>query len=331
MIFCPRMGFLVFRLILCILALCQHRAFFDSNSLAQEENNVTLAQPAVKPAAAGKIFDLEVPRDNYFFVKGVLSVFGNKFGDPPRDSKEEEDCIWDQLVLSYEAYRRGVNVSPEELEIEVKKILEGNKAAFDFKSDRPAYEKWVKENINASVELFENQIRHLIQLRKTRQQVMDSVEPQVSKLEAKQEFLNEYNSLSVELAEFTALKEARDFYNKAKSNPGFWEREKALRAGEFRNPGFVALEFLMDIWKFPKDAAYKMLKLKTGSFYPPIPIYKGYGVCKVLEARLADEKDFRKEAVKESYYQQLRTRKKHEVLDGWFKNLKKQARIEVYE
>ena len=209
------------------------------------------------------MFELDVPRDNYLFIKGVLSVFGNKFGEPPRNPREEENCVWDQLALSYEAYRRGIVVGPDEIEAEVKKILEADKVGFDFKADRPAYEKWVKEKVNAPVELFENQIRHLIQLEKTRQQVMNTIEPRVSEAEARREFLNEYNSLSVELVEFAGLKESRYFYDKAKGRWEFGMRRRPPRQ-KIPLPGFVALEFLMDIWRFQgcgiQDAEIKSRK-----------------------------------------------------------------------
>ena len=295
---------------------------FLDNSAAQDEPQTVFA---------GRIFEAQVPLDNYLFVKGALSVFGNKFGPAPANEEEEERCVWDQLLLSYEAFRRGVMVNQEEVEEEVKKILQAAQADFDFKSGAPAYEKWVKEKVNASVVIFENQIRHLLQIQKLRQQVMDSITPSVSLNEAKQEFLNEYNSLSLEIVEFSDLKEASGFYEKARRNPKFWDEQKDKKAKEFRRPGFVALEFLMDIWKFSKEALYKMLKLRPGSFYPPVPIYKGYGVSKVLETRLADDMEFEKPRIKESYYEQIRIRRKYEGLDEWFGNLKKQAKIEVYK
>lgn len=305
--------------------------FFAINSRAQELNGPEQVNPAAEAVFAGRIFDERVTLDNYLFVKGALIVFGNKFGAPPRNPQEEEGCIWDQLLLSYEAFRRGIVVDPEEIEAEVRKILETDKAVFDFKSDRQAYEKWVKEKVNAPVELFENQVRHLLQLQKLRQQVMDSITPSVSLNEAKQEFLNEYNSLSLEVVEFADLKGAAGFYEKAKRNPKFWDEEKDKKVKEFRRPGFVALEFLMDIWKFSKEALYKMLKLKPGSIYPPVPIYKGYGVSMVLETRLTDDMEFEKPRIKESYYAQIRIRRKYEGLDKWFTDLKKQANIEVYK
>ena len=303
---------------------------FLDNAAAQELKKQELIQAEPQTVFAGRLFDAQVPLDNYLFIKGALSVFGNKFGPAPANEEEEERYIWDQLLLSYEAFRRGIMVNQEEVEEEVEKILQADNAAFDFKSDPPAYEKWVKEKVNASVVIFENQLRHLLQIQKLRQQVMDSITPSVSLNEAKQEFLNEYNSLSLEVVEFADLKEASGFYEKARRNPKFWDEQKDKKAKEFRRPGFVALEFLMDIWRFPKEALYKMIKLKPGSIYPPIAIYKGYGVSKVLETRLADEKEFERRQIKESYYEHIRIRGKYEGLDEWFRGLKKQAKVEVY-
>lgn len=293
--------------------------------------NNAAAQDEPQGVFAGRIFDAQVPLDNYLFVKGVLSVFGNKFGSPPANEEEEARYVWDQLLLSYEAFRRGVTVNQEEVEEEVRKILQADAAAFDFKSDALAYEEWVKKKVNASVVIFENQIRHLLQIQKLRQRVMDSIAPSVSLNEAKQEFLNEYNSLSLEVAEFADLKEASGFYEKTRRSSKSWDEEKDKKVNEFRRPGFVALEFLMDIWKFPKEALYKMIRLKPGSIYPPVHIYKGYGVAKVLEVRQADDMEFEKPKIKESYYEQIRIRRKYEGLDKWFEDLKKQADIEVYK
>jgi len=303
---------------------------FVTGLRGEELENQPIAQVAPQTVFAGRLFDIQVPMDNYWFVKGALTVFGNKFGPAPQNEEEEERYVWDQLLLSYEAFRRGVTVTQEEVEEEVRKILQAQEAGFDFKNDGPAYEKWIKEKVNAPPAVFENQIRHLLQIQKLRQQVLDSITPAVSLSQAKQEFRNEYNSLSLEVVEFADLKEASGFYEKARGGIKFWDEAKDKKAKEFRRPGFVALEFLMDIWKFPKGALYKMLKLRPGSVYPPVAIYKGYAVAKVLEIRPADEKEFEKPRIKESYYEQIRIRGKYEGLDEWFRGLKKQAKVEVY-
>ena len=231
--------------------------------------------------------------------------------------------------MSFEAFRRGIAVSQEEIDEEINKILAADKAEFDWKKDRDAYEKWVNDKTNEPAEIFEGQIKHLIQLHKLRQKIMESIDPPVSGKEAYREFLNEHNSLGVELVQFENKKEAVLFYKKAKSYRDFWEREKEKRPKDFKRPGNVSLEFLIDMWRFPRDACYRMLKMKPGQIHPPAPIYKGYGLFKILTKRRADKSMYPK--VKESYYEQIRNRKKFEVLGEWFEDLKKQANIQKYD
>ncbi|MFA5157427.1 MAG: hypothetical protein WC532_08630 [Candidatus Omnitrophota bacterium] len=275
----------------------------------------------------GEFFDIKVPRDNYVFIKSTHMVFGDQAG-PAKTEEEKEQRIWDDLVLSYEAFRRGVTVAQEEIDEEVKKILEAEKVTFDFKVDKQAYAEWLKTKTNEPVELFENQLRHLIQMRKLKEQVMDQMNPEISDKEARQRFLDESSSLSIELAEFENKESAENFYKKARVDKKFWDEEKSRRPKEFRQPGFVTLAFLIDIWQFPRDAAYKMLKMKKGEIYGPAPVYKGYGVFKVLDNKTADEAEYPK--VKENYYAKIRGVKKYEGLEQWIRDLKKQANIKIY-
>jgi hypothetical protein len=277
---------------------------------------------------AGEFLDIKVPLENYIFIKSTYMVFGDQLGQA-KSEEEKEQRIWDDLLLSYEAFRRGITVSQEEIDEEVKKILDAEKAAFDFKKDRQAYSDWLKNKTNEPVELFENQLRHLIQMRKLKAQVAEAINPEISDKDARQMFLDENSSLSVELAEFEKKEAAEDFYKKARSNKNFWEEEKAKRPKEFRNPGFVTLIFLIDMWKFPRDAAYKMVKMKKNEIYGPEPIYKGYGVFKILDNRQAKESEYPK--AKENYYARLRGAKKYEGLEQWIKDLKKQANIKIYK
>lgn len=315
--------------ILFVVAACCCIFFNDALSQAQQEQKQ-------EPKFAGELFGIRVPADNYFFVKGVVMVFGNKFGEAPATPEEEEKIIWDQLLLSYEAFRRGVIIDQEEVEEEVAKIVEAEKAAFDWKTDKESYQKWLKEKVNESPELFENQIRHLLQLQKLRRQVMDGIEPRVTAKEARQEFMNEHNSLNVEIVQFGEKKDADKFYGKVKKGPKAWDEEKNKRPNDFKRMGLVSTEFLMDLWKFPKEDVYKMMAMKKDRMYPPFPIYSGlptgqagYAVCRIIETRPANKKDFSK--FKDSFYEQIRRKKKNEGLNQWLENLKKQANIKIYK
>lgn len=288
------------------------------------------AQQAKSDDIAGEIFGTPVPMGNYYFAKRALMAFGTKWGAEPKTPQELEERVWDNLILSFEAFRRNIEVSRQELEDEVTRTLKDEKVSFDWKKDKGAYAKWLEGKLKENSELFENQLRYLIQIQKLRQQVLDSIAPEVREEEAYQEFLNEYNTLETELAQFDNPAPAKAFYKNAKANRKFWEEQRRENPKLFRQPGFVALEFLMDMWKFPKDDLYKMLKAKIGTIYPPIPIYGGKtGVVRVTKVRVAKKSEFPK--LRQSYYEQIKMKKKYAFLDEWWKKFKEEANIKVYK
>jgi hypothetical protein len=249
-------------------------------------------------------------------------------GPAPKTVKEREDYIWNLLLLSYEAFRKEVVVTEEEVNREILSLLAEYKVDFDYKTNKAAFAKWVKDKTGEPVELFENQIRQLLQIEKMRQQFIDSIQPQVSESEAHQAFLDENNTLSIELTQFDTKENADDFYQKLKNNPKLWDEQKTKNPNNFRQPGFVSLVFLMDIWKFPRDAAYNMIKMKEGEFYQPSLIYKGYAVFKIIKTRPAGEQDYAK--VKNTYYAKVKKRKQYEGYNDWFKNFREEAKIKIY-
>jgi hypothetical protein len=430
-----------------------------------------------QPELAGQFFDTPVPISNYYFAKKVVATFSAPWRGNPTTLEELEDLTWQELVLSYEVFRRNITVSEEEVFEEVDKTLKADKVEFDRKEDIEAYSAWAKDKLNGSTESFENQMEHLLQLRKLREEVIDSITPEVTEEEAKQKFLDEYNSLSVELVEVEELEEAESFYKKAikpagkhaldeliwddlilsyeaykrsvelseedsekvliiflreadinfrwqteedkfkewvndkfsvsvdvlkarinhfalidklrqsifstqapaideggryekfrlknknvpnsfdkffgkfkapkdaierlgtfkkakkvyesmKREPGFWEDSKRENPAEFRRPGFVALDFLINIWGFKRDDAYSMLKLKKNNFYKPSPIYKGYGVFKILNVRKAEEEKYKER--EQYYYDRVGSIKKHKGFKDWLDQITKDANIKVF-
>ena len=283
---------------------------------------------------AGTFFGKPVSRANYMVILRAVLSFQTPWGGIPRDREQAEKRVWDDLILSYEAHRRQITVGKKELEEKITETLKGNNISFNWKESPQEYEKWVKDTLNASVELFENQMRHLVQIKKLREQIFDNINPSVTEEEAFQEFLNEQNALSVALAEFDTLEEAQQFYEQVKNDPDAWkkaaikDRQSIPEDRSFRQPGFVALEFLIEMWKFPKKAVFDMIEMEIGEIYPPEPIYEGYGVFKILDVRRADESNFSKR--KESYFKQLRLRKKYNGFKDWLSNLRKNADIQIY-
>jgi hypothetical protein len=283
-----------------------------------------------EPVGEFAAFNVKVPRGNYLFVKSAILLFGSRWGVQPANDAEMIDKIWEDLLLSFEAYRRGITVEDKEINDEIAKTLQNEKVDFDWQKDPAAYAAWLKKKTGEPPELFANQIRHLMQLDKLRRQIMASIKPTVTEAEALQEFRNEYNTLSVELAQFDKADDAAAFYAKVKKNAKLWDQELKSNPTLFRKPGFVSLEFLREMWKLPEPDLYRMMKLSLGSIYQPIPIYGGKtGVCRIMEKRPAKDADF--PGVKASYFQQLETRKKYDGMNTWIKQFKQEAQIKAYK
>ncbi|MEK7850115.1 MAG: hypothetical protein AAB213_04815 [Candidatus Omnitrophota bacterium] len=298
--------------------------FCICNSAAFAEEEVIKIQDE---QPAGEFFGVPVPMDNYRFVKAAMMIFGARWGAEPTTPQEVENRVWENLLLSYEAHRRNITVAQEELDDEITKLLKAEKVAFDWKKDKVSYEKWVKDRVREPRELFENQLKHLIQLQVLRESVRKSFQPQVTQEEAMQEYMNEYNTLSVEFVQFEDVKAAQAYYAKMK-DPKLWEKEAKKNPKFAVRPGFVSLEFLIEVWKIPKEDAYAMLNLTEGSVYKPTSIYRGYGVFHTLEKRVAQKEKFPE--VKKSYEEQIKVKKQYEALNDWIRQLKKDADIKVF-
>lgn len=283
------------------------------------------ASSATAPEFAGKIFGQDIPVGNYYFVLKVVTTFGTPWGGIPANQEQLKRRVEDDLLLSFESFRRDITVEQADVEKEITATLNGHKVDFDWQQNGEAYAKWVKDTLNESVESFENQMKHLLQIKKLQRQILDEAEVSVTDEEAFQEFLNEYNTLGIELVQFDDPTAAEDFYQSAKKDPAFWDQEKAKDEKRFKRPGFVALEFLMNMWQLPKTAVYEMIEKEPGFIYPPTPIYRGKGVFKVLEVRRADENEFPRH--KESYHDQLKTQKRYEHFNAWLENLRKESGI----
>lgn len=280
-----------------------------------------------QPSVAGEFFGVPVSMDNYHFAKAAAVIFGSRWGAEPTTPQELEDRVWEDLLLSYEAYRRNVVVSQDEVDDEVSKLLAAEKVKFDWKKDKAAYEQWVKDRVKEPVVAFENQLRHLIQLQKLRVQMINSFEPKVTEEEAFQKYLDEYNTLGVELVQFDDPKKAEDFYKKMK-DPKLWEQEAKKDPKFAVRPGFVSLECLMDLWKVPREDAYAMLNLKIGSVYKPTPIYRGRAVFHTLEKRFAEKDKFPQ--MRAYYLEQVKKIKQYESFNEWLKDLKKDSHMKIY-
>jgi hypothetical protein len=280
------------------------------------------------PDPVGEFFGIPVSLGNYYFAKRVVYTFNAKWRPIPQNDQELEDLTWQELILSFEAFRRGIQVDAQERENEIDKILADEKVTFDRNKDKAAYQQWVKEKLDEPSEVFINQVEHLLKLKKLHQQVIDSIEPQVTDQEAYNKFLDEYNTLALELFQFDDTDQASTFYKDITENPGVWDEKAQKEPKELKKPGFVALDFLINMWGLKREDVYAMLEAKPGEFYSPAPIYKGYGVFKIIQIRKAEEKDYQDR--KDYYVSKIKTIKKYQGFKDWLKNIKDSCDLKIF-
>lgn len=456
--------------IACLIAICLLTAI-NINRVSAQNAQIDESQ------IAGEFFGIPVSAGNYYFAKRVVMTFSAKWRGSPKDEAELEELVWQELLFSYEVFSRGITASDNEIDSEIENILKSNQVDFSFRVDKEKYQQWVKEKLGVPIEAFRNQMEHLVKLEKLRNQIIDSFNPEVTDAEAVEKFLNEYNTLMVELKQFDDKALAEEFYAKtivpvsqkatdeliwndlvysyeagtrkfkaldadvdksieellrsdevsfkwkeendkynqwikdkfqvepadfrrymtyfttideltrkiaAKQQPeienkakyddflkknktvaiaynfffdtfnaagpdvlkfdsanqakmfyaaagrvaGYWEDQKRQDPTVFKVPGFVALDFLIHMWGFTKEDAYKMLDQPIGTFYPPAPIYKGYGVFKIKKIRKADPVEFDKK--KDDYLKKVKMIKQYDMYEQWVKDYKKKAAIKVY-
>ncbi|MBI4845535.1 MAG: hypothetical protein HY810_03560 [Candidatus Omnitrophica bacterium] len=205
--------------------------------------------------------------------------------------------------------------------------------------------KWKRrfdENLGISEEAFKKLIKNLAKIDKLVQKAALKEEPGIDEDKTYEKFLNEYKSIPLaywnflniyakdneDILTFEALAAAKDFYQRIKREAGFWDDRKREDPKEFKRPGFVALDFLLNMWGFDRKAAYEMLDKELNTYYPPATIYKGYGVFKILKIRKADPAEFEKR--KEYYYGRVKEIKKYKQYNDWVEKLKAEANIKRY-
>ena len=290
-----------------------------------------VANPSHAPAQqeiAGEIFSVPVSLSNYRFAKLVANIFARPWGGADLPEEAREAFIWEQLILHYTSFERGVVVSDQELDDTVNQLLKDQKQTFTRKDSPEAYAKWAKDTLNEDIELLENQMRYLIQIRKLKDQVREEQTVTVTEDDMKQEFLNEKNHVGGEAVMFDAKTEADDFYAKYKK-PAEWEKMKAAGQFKVRPISTMTLEAYMDLWGVPKDQMYAFHAMELGSVGSPMPFgTKQWAVYRLLDKKTGDLADFPKE--RQSYENQLQIKKKYDGLQKWIEQRKADAKLKVF-
>ena len=276
---------------------------------------------------AGEIFGASVSMGNYLFAKQVAEMFVRPWGGADLTESERQAFIWEQLLLHYEAFRRGIAPADTEVEDLVNEFLKGNKQSYTRHDNPDAYRQWVTGEVHESVELFENQMRYVLQIKKLKDSIYAQQQVTITDEELKQEFLTETHHVGGEMVVFDGQTEAETFYERVK-DAGGWERMRALGAHPIRPVNLMTLEAYMDLWRIPKEQIYALHAMAIGSVGPPMPFGEQWCVYRLLEKRIGDLNDFL--AKRDSCVQQLENRKKYRATLDRIEELKQSAHLKTF-
>ena len=277
---------------------------------------------------AGEIFGIPVSINNYRFAKRVAYTFHHPQGAANLSEQEKEKYAWNSLILHYEAFQRGIEVPEEELSQQINQFLKEQNVSWTRGSDPEAYREWVQENLRSDVQFFENQIRFLLEIKEVKDQVFESLDPEVAEEELKQEFLNEQHHVGGEMVVFETKEEADAFYEKARRRKA-WERIKKRGDHNVRPVSLMTLEAYMDLWSIPKEKIYAFHAMKIGKVGPPMPFgKKKWTVYRLGKKKVADLADFPKR--RDYYVKQIKVRKKWDELSVWIENLWSSANLKKF-
>ncbi len=297
----------------------------SSRALMDQLNGVG-AQPS-REAAAGEIFGMPVSLGNYYFAKRVAYTFPRPWGASDVPAKEREPLIWESLILNYEAFRRAIDATDEEIDSMVNELLSSQHLPYTRRGDPDAYRRWVVETLYEDTPGLENQVRFLIQIRKLKDQARAEQVVSVTEADMQEEFLNEKHHLGGETVTFETKPEAEAFYQQVKA-PADWDRMKAEGKHQIRPVSLMTVEAYVDLWGIPRDQLIAFHAMPLGSVGPPMPFGKQWCVYHLLDKRTGDLKDF--PAARDSYRAQVEQRKRYEALARWVDTLKTSAALKVF-
>lgn len=325
--FCVPVGAVFACLLLVFASGCSRQPSEEASSQGGAPHDRPVPASPQQQEIAGTIFGTPVPLGNYRFAKRAAFVFQAP-GWTELSREEQEQRIWQNLILHFEATRRGLTVSDEELERAVNQILTEHEQAFTRSGDPAAYEQWVRDTVQEDVALFENQVAYLELIEALKQQVRKAEEADVTVTEAElhEEFLNEKHHVAGDYRLFDAKEEAQAFYE-AWKEPGKWEQATQADPAFARPFSMITLEAIIDLWGVPRDQIYAFHAMPLGSVGAPLPFGTQWGVFRLLEKRTGDLTDFPAEA--ESYRRQVTSKKSWAALQARLRQIEADANLQI--
>ncbi len=304
-----------------LLVQCQ-----KNNANPKLETKVASETPAMSNTdLAGEIFGAPVPIGNYYFAKQVHGTFQTP-EERKMTAEEMEKNIWHNLILSFEASRRKIEVTEKEFEEWVDSVLTALELKFSRAKEPEKYKEWIEVTLKGTVELFENQMRYLATIEKLKREMVKEMQVTVSEDEMKDDFMNTENHVGGEYTLFDTKNEADDFYS-ANHEAKAWDDYKLQNAVKIKPFMLITLQAIIDLWGVPHDQIYEFHGMTLGTVGKPLPFGTKWGVFRLQEKRTGNLADL--DAQREKLKSRVEARKKYQARNDWLEEIDKQAQIKV--
>jgi len=276
----------------------------------------------------GEIFGQPVTEEAFAYHHKTVLVFGRE-GEADRTPAQAREEAWRNMIYLQEAKRLGLSVSKEELDAELKRLLDSQ--GVDRAS--PRYGAWVMSVLNENTASFESRFQELLLIEKLKRHDFKT-EVQVTDEEAQNKYLRQNNSFECEYVRFDDEQQAQEFQKAVASDPALWKVTFDRKRSEEGQKGaawisLMTVEAMADLWQFPEDEANRILQQPEGSFLVTRQIY-GDIVLRLLQKRSVslDEYDDQKKA---TYRDMMAQVKKYEALKTHLDELIKRAAIRDFD
>lgn len=320
--------------LICLISLKQVypvRNFAFFGSFFGISNEVYAEEKIIKVEVVGEAFGQPVTKEEFLYYYKTATIF-TRSGDKEKKEEERSDEerrqeAWQNLVFTREAKALGITVDKEELQQELKRLI--SEKGIEYGGEK--YTAWVVSTFGEDVATFEARIEDLLRINKFMKLKADP-EVTVTEEEMKEKFLNQYNSFESEYILFGNENEAKEFAERCKKNPKLWwdtyTEKKPLGQKGATWINIMSLEALIDLWKIPKEDAYRILESKEGDFIAAKNYY-GDVVFRLLYKKKADLKEY--DEKKQEYYRKMLTQsKKYKLAKDYFDGLIKRANYRDY-
>ena len=290
----------------------------------------SFSQAAAGEEIIGEAFGQPVTAEEFNYYYKTASLFTRAEGeelDKERTDEQVRAEAWQNLIFTHEAKALGILVSQEELEQELSRLV--GQMGVEYPGQR--YALWVASNFHESPQVFEGRIEDLLRINKF-MQIKSSPEIVVTEEEMKEKFLNQYNSFESEYILFESKAAAEDFARQCRKNPRLWfeayQEKKPLGQKGASWINIMSLEALIDLWKIPREDAYRIIESKEGDFIAAKNYY-GDVLFRLLSKRRADLKDY--DEKRQEYYRNLLTQSRRQrLVRNYFEGLLQRAGYRDY-